>query len=391
VLDERPEERARGVTVDVAQARFETGRFAVTLLDAPGHRDFVPNMISGAAQADAALLLVDGSPGGFEAGFAAGAASAYGAAAAGGGGGQTREHAQLARSLGIEQLAVVVTKLDTVPGGGAAERFLAIQDALLPFLKACGFREAGLQWLPAVGPAGDNLVSSPAPGGPLADWWAGPTVVGAIDAFAPRARQTEKPLRLPISDVFRARSGATVAGGKIEAGAVRVGGRVVVVPSHAVATVKGIEVGGAPAALARAGDNVELTLAGVDTEALRIGSVLCPPDFPVPLASRLEARVLMLDVPVPLLRGASCTLHCNVAREDAVVSGLLALLDAKSGETTRARPRCLARNQTGLIEVTASRPLCAEAYADVKALGRVTLREGGRTIAVGIVTRVLEG
>eukprot|EP00798_Chlamydomonas_sp_ICE-L_P023983 gene23983-9558_t len=159
-LDERPEERSRGVTVDIALHRFQTRRFNVTLMDAPGHRDFVPNMISGATQADAALLLVDGSIGGFEAGFNAGV---------GGDHGQTREHAQLARSLGVEQLAVVVSKLDMCDY--SQDRFNHIKAAMLPFLtKTCGFKESALQWLPAVGPAGQNLaslkVSKPQAAGP---------------------------------------------------------------------------------------------------------------------------------------------------------------------------------------------------------------------------------
>jgi translation elongation factor EF-1alpha len=254
VRDERPDERARGVTVDVALARFVTPRHDVTLLDAPGHRDFVPNMISGAALADAALLLVDGSPGGFEAGFstpqgpaAAAAAALVGAGAGGGGagaagGGQTREHAQLARSLGVEQLAVVISKLDTcgysqvraacgVLAGAACqccarhpdlrrmppdrpatpprcprppaawlctrvartanrqERFTAIQAQLLPFLKSVGFKDSCVQWMPAVGPAGQNLREPPSEPA-LAAWWRGPTLVQAIDAFVPKPRNT---------------------------------------------------------------------------------------------------------------------------------------------------------------------------------------------------------
>ncbi|EFN56452.1 hypothetical protein CHLNCDRAFT_35207 [Chlorella variabilis] len=377
MLDERPEERARGVTVDVAVTRFETPGRNVTLLDAPGHRDFVPNMIAGAAQADAALLIVDGSPGSFEAGFEA---AAPGSPA---GGGQTREHAQLARSLGVEQVAVVVTKLDTC--GFSRERFDLIRAQLEPFLRTCGFREAAVQWLPAVGPTGDNLVK-PAADPRLAAWWRGPTLAQAIDAFSPTHRLVEKPLRLPVSDVVRGGKAGVTVGGKLEGGALRVGSRVAVMPSGQQAAVKALEVDGKAASLARAGDSADVTLAGIDTTAVGPGSVLCHPDFPVPLVAKFEARVVVLDVAVPILRGQQVTIHAHTARESGHISGLVSLLNGKTGEVQRARPRCLLKGQSAVVEVTPARPLCLECYSDYRALGRVALRDGGRTIAVGVVT-----
>lgn len=378
MLDERPEERARGVTVDIAITRFETPARNVTLLDAPGHRDFVPNMITGAAQADAALLVVDGSPGGFEAGFET-------AVVGGAGGGQTREHAQLARSLGVEQLAVVITKLDTCDC--SEERFNAIKATLEPFLKTCGFRPSAIQWLPAVGPTGDNLAAPPKDPA-LAAWWRGPTLAQAIDAFRPAHRLLEKPLRMPVADVQRSGKANVLVGGKLEGGGLVVGSRVLVMPSGQAATVKSIEVDGKPAPLARAGDSADVVLAGVDTTAVGAGSVLCHPDFPVPLAAKFEARVVVLDVPVPLLHGAAVTLHAHTARESGNVTALAALLDAKTGEEVRKRPRCLLKGQSAVVEVTPARPLCVEDYADCRPLGRIALRDGGRTVAVGIVTEV---
>lgn len=385
VLDERPEERARGVTVDVAMSHFTTPRFNVTLLDAPGHRDFVPNMITGAAQADAALLLVDGSPGGFEAGFGGDEVVAAGA---GGGGGQTREHAQLARSLGIEQLAVVISKLDTV--GYSQARFREVQGQLLPFLKGCGFREGALQWLPAVGPSGQNLAAPPTEAA-LKAWWSGPTVVQAVDSFQPRERATERPLRLPVSDVTTKgkQGGGVGVGGKLEGGAVRVGTKVALVPSGEVATVKAIEVDGQLAALARAGDTADLTLQGLDPANLFIGAVLCHPAFPVPLVAKFEARLVVLDVAVPILKGQNVTIHAHTAREAGHVSALLSVLDAKTGEVVKRNPRCLVKGQTAIVQVTPARAMCLEEYADYRALGRVALRDGGRTVAVGVVSSIL--
>ncbi|GIM12701.1 hypothetical protein Vretimale_15995, partial [Volvox reticuliferus] len=392
VLDERPEERERGVTVDVAMTRFNTRRFAVTLLDAPGHRDFVPNMIAGAAQADAALLLVDGSPGGFEAGFSEGTGGLHGTP-----GGQTREHAVLARSLGIEQMAVVISKLDTV--GYDKARFDTIRAALLPYLKSVGFKESSLQWLPASGPLGENLVGPPQDPN-LAAWWtSGPHVVGAIDAFNPRERATSKPLRMPITDVFKSKTGAIVLGGKVEGGALKPGSKVVLVPGPSQPfSVRSLEASGSPTHLVRAGDSVEVALVAghgggaggggaIDPSNVAAGAVLCHPDFPAVLVTRFELRVVVLDVPVPLLRGHVVTLHAHVAREEGHITALLATLDPRTGDVIKSRPRCLTKGQTALVEVTAVRGLVLEEYADYRALGRVALREGGRTLAVGIVTR----
>lgn len=379
MLDERPEERARGVTVDVAVTRFETAARNVTLLDAPGHRDFVPNMITGAAQADAALLIVDGSPGGFEAGFEP---AAPGSAA---GGGQTREHAQLARSLGVEQVAVVVTKLDTCDFDQA--RFDSIKAQLEPFLRTCGFRESAIQWLPAVGPSGENL-AKPASDPRLAAWWKGPTLAQAIDNFRPTHRLLEKPLRMPLTDVLRSGKAGVTVGGKLEGGALCPGCKVLLMPAGQPATVKSIEVDGKPATLARAGDSADVTLTGVDATAVCSGTVLCHPDFPVPLVDKFEARVVVLDVAIPVLRGQQATIHAHTARETGHISGLVSLLNAKTGEVQRLRPRCLLKGQSAVVEVTPARPICVEDYADYRALGRVALRDGGRTVAVGIITRL---
>lgn len=385
MLDERPDERERGVTVDVATSRFETQHRMITLLDAPGHRDFVPNMIGGASQADAALLVVDGSPGGFEAGFSAGEVHGLGP---GFSGGQTREHAQLARSLGIEQAVVVVTKLDTCQF--SQERFDFIRSTLEPFLRGCGFRSGALRWLPAVGPTGENLVKPPQDPR-LAAWYKGPTLAEAIDAFVPAHRQLERPLRMPLTEVtVKGSKGSVVVGGKLEGGAVRPGSKVLVLPGRLHATVTGVEIDGHAVPVARAGDSAELKLALSDGDASAVhrGAVVCHPDFPVPLAHSFEARVVVLDVPIPVVKGQAVTVHAHAARDSAHVSGLVSLIDGKSGDVIRERPRCLLKGQTAVIEVSPARPMPLESYADYRSLGRVALRDGGRTLAVGIVTAV---
>jgi len=384
-LDERPEERARGLTVDVALARFATpaGR-AVVLLDAPGHRDFVPAALAGAARADAAVLMLDATPGAFEAGFAL----AQPGAGPGAAGGQTREHAALARACGVSHLIVAVNKLDTC--GWARERYDAIRAEATPALRAAGWRDAAVTWLPLAGREGVNL-AAPVAGSthPLAQWWSGPSLLGAVDALPPRPPPPAAPLRLPVWDLLSggARSlGPCAAGGKLEAGALRPGMQVLLQPAGVLATVKALESDGQALAAAREGDAVEVGLSGLaDTSALALGTVLCSPAWPAPVAARLTARLTVLDSRMPLLRGATVTLHVGAGREPARVNALLSQLDPATGELLRARPRCLARGHAGVVELIPERPLVAERYADCRALGRLALREGGRTLAVGVV------
>jgi elongation factor 1 alpha-like protein len=270
-LDERPEERARGLTVDVALARFTTpsGRHVV-LLDAPGHRDFVPAALSGAARADAAVLMLDASAGAFEAGFAAPVGAL--------GGGQTREHAALARAAGVSHLIVAVNKMDVAEW--SRERFDAIVAEVAPALRAAGWRDAALSWLPLAGREGINLTAGVAGGThPLAAWWSGVSLLGAIDALPPRPPPPPRPLRLPVWEPLSAGAsralGAAALGGKLEAGAVRVGTQVLVQPAGLLATVKAIEADGKALDTARAGDGVELGLTVRATAAFNsMGAVL---------------------------------------------------------------------------------------------------------------------
>jgi small GTP-binding protein len=222
VLDETEEERSRGVTIDIALNEFETPNRKFTLLDAPGHRDFIPNMISGATQADVALLVIDASTGGFESGFLQG--------------GQTREHAVLAKSLGLSQLIVAINKMDSIQF--SKPRFDWIIETLLPFLRQIGFRKEQVSFIPVSGFKGDNLVeTSPL----LEDWYTGPTLLKALDSLEIPKRDLSLPFRLPIHDLYKGRqSGGLIVDGRIEAGGIQVGDVVSVQPGQEVGTVKGI-------------------------------------------------------------------------------------------------------------------------------------------------------
>ena len=477
LLDATEDERARGVTVEVGRCRVSTPKLHVTLLDAPGHSDFVPEAIGGVAVADAALLVVDGSRGGFESGFerdsrgnnSGGTGSSSSSSTAGG---QTKEHAALARALGVRELIVAVTKLDTLGYDGA--RFEEIKARLGAFLGSLGFGSSSsassnsrpVTWLPVSAPAGQN-VSSPPTEPALLSWWSGAsgtTLLDALGALSPPRRSVSSALRLPAADVSarppRAGKACVAVSGKVEAGALAPGMEVVAVPPGGVAgsgrvvsvVVRGEGGNGATtttavaaaaaapsssssAVAAVAGDSCEVVVSGplADPGVLGRGSVLCPVSHPVALARRFIARIKVLDganggggsaagaasfVAPPsfslssspgaagiILPGSSVTLHVGTAVRPATITRLVALLDAKTGEEIRKRPRLVGRGQAALVEVApeagdavavvveGNSPGSSSAAAPaepVSSLSRIALREAGKTLAVGVVVEVVE-
>ncbi|KAG0447818.1 hypothetical protein HPP92_028135 [Vanilla planifolia] len=372
-MDDSVEERERGITMTVAIAHFESKNSRVVLLDSPGHKDFVPNMISGVAQADAAILVVDASKGSFEAGM-----GIHGV-------GQTKEHAQLIRSFGVEQIVVAVNKMDAVQY--AQERFDYIKFQLSSFLRSCGFKETHITWIPLSAMENQNLVT-------LASdvrliWYHGVCLLDAIDSLYTPERDVFKPLLLPICDVISSHSlGQIAACGKLEAGAIRQGSKVLVMPSGELATVRYIERDSQACALARTGDHVAVSLQGLDGVNLVPGGVLCHPDFPVSIASLLELKILVLDIKMPILIGSHVEFHIHHAKEAARVTKIISLINQKGGDTSKGS-RLLVSRQSAIIEVSLDRPVCVEEFSGCRALGRVVLRASGVTVAVGIVSRVI--
>ncbi|VFQ87176.1 unnamed protein product [Cuscuta campestris] len=397
-LDESAEERERGITMNVAVAFFRTKNYRVVLLDSPGHRDFVPNMISGATQADAAILVIDASIGAFETGIDAS-------------GGQTKEHAQLIKSFGVDQIIVAVNKMDSVQY--SKDRFDAIKKQLGTFLRACKFKDSSVVWIPASAMENQNLVAGPSDVN-FSSWYHGPSLLEAIDSLQPLARDYSKPHLMPICDVVKSQSqGHASVCGKLETGFLQTGSKVLIMPSRVLATVRTLERDLEVCHSAKAGDNVTVNLNGIDGNQVQAGGVLCHQDYPVPVTNHLQLKVLTLDVSTPLVIGSQVEFHvhhakeANIgfvsmfqkikvefhvhhAKEAATVLKLLSLLDPKTGKELKKSPRCLSAKQNAIIEVALQGMVCVDEYAKCKALGHVSLRASGRTIALGLVTKVLE-
>ncbi|XP_068255605.1 HBS1-like protein isoform X2 [Nyctibius grandis] len=373
VLDETGEERERGVTMDVGMTKFETKTKVITLMDAPGHKDFIPNMITGAAQADVAILVVDASRGEFEAGFETG--------------GQTREHGLLVRSLGVTQLAVAVNKMDQV--NWQQERFQEITSKLGQFLKQAGFKESDVAYIPTSGLGGENLVTR-GQSSDLTQWYKGKCLLDQIDSFKPPQRSVDKPFRLCVADVFKDQGSGFCVTGKIESGYIQVGERLLAMPPNETCTAKGITLHDEPVDWAAAGDHVSLTLTGMDIIKINVGCVFCDPKEPIKVCTRFRARVLIFNIEVPITKGFPVLLHYQTVSEPATIRRLLSVLHKSTGEVTKKKPKFLTKGQNALIELQTQRPVALELYKDFKELGRFMLRYSGSTIAGGVVTEIKE-
>ncbi|XP_035212374.1 HBS1-like protein isoform X1 [Stegodyphus dumicola] len=371
VLDETSEERNRGITMDIAQTKFETKHRSVVHIDAPGHKDFIPNMIVGAAQADVAILVVDTTRGEFETGFEMG--------------GQTREHTMLIRSLGVSQIAVAVNKMDNV--NYAEERYKDIVTKMSSFLKQVGFKECDVAFVPCSGLTGENLLNPPETP-ELRKWYTGSTLIDVIDNFKPPERQVEKPFRLCVADVFKGTSGGFCVAGKIEAGFVKSGDKVLVMPAGEQAVVKAITTDESSLQHGFAGDHVILQLSGTDMNNVASGSMICDIERPVKVTTLFEARLVIFNISTPITKGYPVILHYQSLSEQALIKKLISQLNRSTGEIVKKKPRCLTKNSSAVVEIEVNRPICIELFKDYKELGRIMLRSGGSTIAAGLVTQI---
>ncbi|KAF3932357.1 hypothetical protein ABW20_dc0108770 [Dactylellina cionopaga] len=359
VLDQTGEERARGVTIDIAVNAFETDKGRFTILDAPGHRDFIPNMIAGAAQADFAVLVIDSSPGEFEAGFNIR--------------GQTKEHALLVRSMGVQRIIVAVNKLDLMHWD--QDRFDEIKQQMSQFLTTAGFQAKNVSFIPCSGLTGDNIVRKPEDG--LVSWYSGPTLVEELETAKPVIKAIEKPLRMTISDVYRGGviNPVTISG-RIEVGNVQVGDTIVAVPGDERATIKAIEVDNQTADWAVAGNNVQLHLTGIEMDYLKVGDVICQADTPLVPLKEFEAKILAFESLTPMM----IDIHRGRLNASGRINKLIATLDKGNGTITKKKPRHIGPGSLAVVSITVTGvPLPLEKGS------KIVLRADGLTVAAGVV------
>lgn len=384
-MDETSEERARGVTIDIALTKFQTSTKDVVLLDAPGHVDFIPAVISGAAQADSALLVIDATRGEFETGFNSG--------------GQTREHTFLVRSLGVKSIIVVINKMDNV--NWSWQRFIEIVDQLKPFLKQAGFNlQTDVQFVACSGLTGDNIIdrkidktkklsSHPQLEGDGGNWDAIPCLIEAIDKIKEPERMVDKPTRVCITDVFKGMSSGVFLGGKVISGKIENRQKLILLPPNETCDIKQVEVRDTKEVKAFAGNIITTVAVGIDMNKYYRGCMLCDPIIPCKVTNRFQARIIMFqNADVVLLKGTPIEVHINGTYESGVIRRLISLLNKNTGELVQNKPRCVVRNASAIIQLKLSRVVCCELYEDNKDLGRFMIRSYGKTIAAGLITKI---
>lgn len=381
VLDKLKAERERGITIDIALWKFETPKYEVTVIDAPGHRDFIKNMITGTSQADCAILIIAAGVGEFEAGISKD--------------GQTREHALLAYTLGVKQLIVAVNKMDSVKWDEA--RFQEIVKETSNFIKKVGYNPKTVPFVPISGWNGDNMIEATT-NAPWYKGWEketksgvvkGKTLLEAIDSIEPPARPTDKPLRLPLQDVYKIGGIGTVPVGRVETGIIKPGMVVTFAPPGVTTEVKSVEMHHEQLEQGVPGDNVGFNVKNVSVKEIRRGNVCGDSKNDPPKgAASFNATVIILNHPGQISAGYSPVLDCHTAHIACRFDELLEKNDRRSGKKLEDHPKSLKSGDAALVKFVPTKPMCVEAFTNYPPLGRFAVRDMRQTVAVGVIKSV---
>ena len=383
IMDTNEEERAKGKTVEVGKAFFESDVKRFTILDAPGHKNYVPNMIQGASQADVGILVISARKGEFEAGFDRG--------------GQSREHAMLAKTLGVSYLIVVVNKMDEPTVQWKKERYDDIVQKVRPFLKQCGFTiKKEVKFIPISGLSGANVKDEVKES--ECAWWKKmytngdnntdqPTLMALLDSLVIKDRKVDGPLRIPVLDRYSDRG--TIAMGKVESGTIRPGMKVTVMPTGTTHKVDEVYANEDPVDGARPGENVLVKLNGARTEDIRRGFVICNKDSVCRAVDKIICQIAIVDMPdntKVMTAGFQCMFHAHCAEEECTVTKIFETTNAKRQVIKGARFASVGMQAIVMVEVAQTVPL--ETFADMPFLGRFTLRTEGKSVAIGKITKL---
>jgi elongation factor 1-alpha len=370
VLDNLKEERERGLTIDLRFLNFNTKKYYFTVIDAPGHRDFVKNMITGASQADGAILFVSAKRGEFEAGI--------------GPGGQTREHGFLAFTLGVRQLVVAVNKMDDASVNWGQERYNEVKNEVSRMLKMVGYKVEKIPFVPTSGWTGDNLVK-------LSDkmpWYKGPTLIDALDTFELPPKPLDKPLRVPVQDVYSITGVGTVPVGRVETGVLKENDIIMFMPANKQAEVKSLEMHHTRIVRAEPGDNIGFNVRGVSKTDIRRGDVAGPVNNPPTVANEFIGQIIVIYHPTAIAAGYTPVLHYHTGQVACRFTELVRKIDPRSGQTVEEKPAFLKTGDAALVRMEPLHPISLEQYSDFPELGRFAIRDMGTTVAAGVVKEV---
>ena len=371
VLDKLKAERERGITIDIALWKFESPKSVLTIIDAPGHRDFIKNMITGTSQADAAILVIDSTAGGFEAGYAKE--------------GQTREHALLAFTLGVKQMIVACNKMDAESVKYSEDRYNEIKKELSGYLKKVGYNIEKVRFVPISGWAGDNMIEKST----NMNCYKVPTLLEALDLLDAPVRPVEKPLRLPLQDVYKIGGIGTVPVGRVETGIMKPGDVVTFAPANVSTEVKSIEMHHESIPEAVPGDNVGFNVKNLSVKDIRRGFVCSnSKNDPAKEAENFLAQVIVLNHPGQISNGYSPVLDCHTSHIACKFSEIESKIDRRTGKEMEKEPKSIKMGDAAMVRMIPTKPLCVESFTEYPPLGRFAVRDMRQTVAVGVIKAV---
>jgi len=371
VMDKLKAERERGITIDIALWKFETPRYSCTIIDAPGHRDFIKNMITGTSQADVAILIIASPAGEFEAGISKN--------------GQTREHALLAYTLGVKQMIVGINKMDEKTVGYGQARYEEIVNEVSNFVKKIGYNPKNIPFVPISGWNGDNMLERSA----NLPWWKGPTLIEAIDSITPPERPVDKALRVPLQDVYKIGGIGTVPVGRVETGLLKPGMVVTFAPSGITTEVKSVEMHHEQLPEAAPGDNVGFNIKNVAVKDIRRGFVAGDSKNDPPVETAVfNAQVIVLNHPGQIHAGYAPVVDCHTAHIACKWQTIVSKIDRRSGKVIEETPKFVKSGDAAMVDMVPQKPMCVETFATYAPLGRFAVRDMRQTVAVGVIKGV---
>jgi len=383
VMDKLQSERERGITIDIALWKFETQKYYVTIIDAPGHRDFIKNMITGTSQADCAVLIIASGVGEFEAGISKD--------------GQTREHALLAFTLGVKQMIIGINKMDTHKY--SQDRYNEIKSEVEKFVKKVGYNPKTIPFVPISGFHGDNMIDASTNMSWFKGWetetgkekkkGTGKTLIEAIDNVVPPSRPTDKPLRLPLQDVYKIGGVGTVPVGRVETGVLKPGMVVLFAPANVSTEVKSVEMHHEQLPEAVPGDNVGFNVRNVSVKDIRRGNVASDSaKDPAKGAKNFTAQVIIMNHPGQISNGYSPVIDCHTAHVACRFDKILEKKDRRTNKTLEEAPKFVKSGEAAIVEMIPSKPMCVETFQEYPPLGRFAVRDMRQTVAVGVIKKV---
>jgi len=367
VMDKIKEERERGVTIDLAYRKILTPKFQITIIDAPGHRDFVKNMITGASQADAAFLVI-AAPSGVQP--------------------QTTEHLWLLRTMGVKNIAVIINKMDELNYDEA--KYKKVKEDVSKLLKGVGINPETTSFIAGAGLKGDNIAKK----SENMSWYKGPTVMEQFDLFPQPSLPTDLPMRMPVQDVYEITGIGTVPVGKIETGIMKIGQKVIVLPGRTGEGINGevktIEMHHETMPEGLAGDNVGINIRGVGKKDIARGDVICAADAPCPIVKEFIATITVINHPTVLAKGYTPVFHVHTAQVPCQFTELIAQIDPRTGEIIKEHPDFLKNGDTAKVRIRPQGNLCLETQKTNAYMSKFAVRDAGQTVAAGMCNEIVE-